>query len=547
MRIKLLWWFSLLFFLATSLVYKTPSRELLVDKILYNATFITLNEGQPNPEAVAIYQGKIVAMGKKDSLWLICGHRAELVDMKGAFVYPGFIDGHAHFYGLGMFAARADLTGCKSYDELIVRLIQFSKTNTEPWLLGRGWDQNLWDIKEFPDKSKLDELFPNKPVLLKRVDGHAALANQKALDLAHITAKSVIEGGKVEVKNGELTGILLDNAVDSLEKAIPDPSETQIRNYLLEAQKQCFENGLTTVVDPGLEKKYIDVIQQMQREGILKIRLNVMVSAYPAELDYYLATGPIKTDLLQVNAFKLYGDGALGSRGACLLAPYSDDPNNYGFLLQSPEKLEAIIKRVAQSKFQLCTHSIGDSAVRFTLDAYGRALGYNKNRRWRIEHAQIVHPADVKKFGQYGILPSMQPTHAMSDMDWADERLGAERVQWAYTLKTLLRQNGLIILGTDFPVEAVSPLATFYTATQRVTVNGHPPGGFQPQNALTPLEALKGMTVWAAYGSFEEKEKGSMEVGKFADFTVLDKDILTEKAPYAAKIVSTWVGGERVH
>lgn len=519
----------------------------MVDKILYNATFYTLNDKQPTVEAVAVYKGKIVAMGKKDSLVSISIRSAQLVDMKGAFVYPGFIDGHAHFYGLGMFAARADLTGTKSYDELIVRLIQFSKTNTEPWLLGRGWDQNLWDIKEFPHKWILDSLFPDRPILLKRVDGHAALANQKALDLAGITAKSVIEGGKVEVKNGELTGILLDNAVDSLEKAIPDPTDEQIRNYLLEAQKQCFENGLTTVVDLGLERKYIEIIQQMQAEGILKIRLNVMISAFPAELDYYLAKGPFKTDLLNVNAFKLYGDGALGSRGACLLEPYSDDLTNYGFLLQSPEKLEAIVKRVANSKFQLCTHSIGDSAVRFTLDAYSRALGVNNNRRWRIEHAQVVHPNDVKKFGQYGILPSMQPTHAMSDMDWADERLGAERVQTAYSLKAMLQQNGLIILGTDFPVEAVSPLATFYTATQRVTVNGHPPGGFQPQNALTPIEALKGMTIWAAYGSFEEKEKGSIEVGKFADFTVLDKEILTEKAPYSAKVLQTWVGGERMY
>lgn len=531
-----------------------------IDKLLYNATFYTLVDSWPTAAAVAIHQGKIVGIGNKDEL-LKQFTPDTTEDLKGAFVYPGFIDGHAHFYGLGMFTHRADLTGSKSFEEALMRLQEFAKTNREPWLLGRGWDQNLWEGKKFPDKTKLDELFPDRPVLLKRVDGHGALANQKALDLAGITSKSVIAGGMVEVKAGKLTGILLDNAVDSVEKAIPQPTDEQVKTYLLKAQEICFANGLTSVVDAGLEKRFIDIIKKLQDEGLLKIRLNVMVSADDAGLEYYLKNGPIKTPLLNVSSFKLYGDGALGSRGACLLQPYSDAPDTKGFLLSSPERLTEVINRVAKSKFQLCTHCIGDSANRFVLNAYGAALGENNNRRWRIEHAQVVNRDDIAKYKQFGVLPSMQPTHATSDGSWAVDRLGSERITNAYALKTLMQQNGLIVLGTDFPVEGVSPLETFYTAVKRATYTqlsvksnlipadsstNEAQWGFQPQDALSRIEALKGITIWAAYGSFEENEKGSMVVGKYADFTVLNKDILTTQSLHEAQVLSTWINGVKV-
>lgn len=531
-----------------------------IDKLLCNATFYTLIDSLPTAEAVAIHEGKIVGVGKKEEL-LKQFTPDTTEDLKGAFVYPGFIDGHAHFYGLGMFTHRADLTGSKSFGEALTRLQEFAKTNNEPWLLGRGWDQNLWEGKKFPDKTKLDELFPNRPVLLKRVDGHGALANQKALELAGITPQSVIAGGMVEVKNGKLTGILLDNAVDSVEKAVPQPTDEQVTTYLLKAQEICFENGLTSVVDAGLEKRFIDIIKKLQDEGLLKMRLNVMVSADDAGLEYYLKNGPIKTPSLNVSSFKLYGDGALGSRGACLLQPYSDDPETKGFLLSSPERLTEVINKVAKSKFQLCTHCIGDSANRFVLNTYGAALGENNNRRWRIEHAQVVSREDIGKYKQYGILPSMQPTHATSDGAWAVDRLGKERVTNAYALKTLMQQNGLIVLGTDFPVEGVSPLETFYAAVRRATyvqlsaksnlipadsITNEAQWGFQPQDALSRVEALKGMTIWAAYGSFEENEKGSIAVGKYADFTVLDKNILVEKELHTTQVVSTWINGVKV-
>lgn len=527
---------------------KTAKKQQKADKILFNATFYTLANNAPNVEAVVIKDGKILATGKKDSL-LALYDIATQVDLKGAFVYPGFIDGHSHFYGLGQFTTRADFTNSESFDEVLDRLKVFADNHLdEPWLLGRGWDQNLWQNKQFPEKTQLDKLFPDKPVLLKRVDGHAAIANQKALDLAGINTKTVIAGGKVEVKNGKLTGILVDNAVDSLEKFIPQPTDLQIYQYLLKAQQICFENGLTTVTDAGLDKRYIKIIRDMQEKGELKIRLYVMANADKENLDYYITNGPIKTPLLNVSSFKLYGDGSLGSRGACLIHPYHDAQSTTGFLLSPPQRIKEVVAQVAKSKFQLCTHAIGDSTNRFVLDAYGAALGQNNNRRWRIEHAQVVQPADTIKYKLFGILPSMQPTHATSDMAWADERLGAERIKYAYMLKTMMNQNGLVILGTDFPVEAVSPLATFYSAVARTDSKGKPANGFQPENALSRIEALKGITIWAAYGSFEENEKGTIEAGKYADFTVLDTDLLKADIPQLikAKYVSTWVGGIKV-
>lgn len=537
---------ALLLALAVCFVLSCQNKKETADTLLYNATFYTLNDSQPQATAVAIKGGKIIAVGTAEELkekYTV----TNTVDLEGAYVYPGFIDGHAHFYGLGMFESRADLTGSTSFDELIQRLQNFATSNTETWLQGRGWDQNLWEGKKFPTKAKLDELFPDIPVFLKRVDGHAALANQKALDLAGITTASVISGGKIITENGQLTGVLVDNAADSVEHIIPQPTDEQVRAYLLKAQDICLANGLTTVVDCGLEKRYIDIIKKMSDAGELKIRLYVMISAYEPELEYYLKNGKIKTPTLNVNSFKVYGDGALGSRGACLLHPYHDDASESGFLLQTPEKYKSIISRVAKSDFQLNTHCIGDSANRFMLDSYGEALGEGNNRRWRIEHAQIVQqPDDVAKFGKYNILPSMQPTHATSDMGWAGERLGNERLKTAYALKTLLLQNGKIILGTDFPVESVSPLATFYTAIERKDANGKPINGFQPENALTRIETLKGMTIWAAFGNFEENEKGSIEVGKYADFTILNKDILTDETLAEVKILETWIGGVRL-
>ena len=394
------------------------------------------------------------------------------------------------------------------------------------WLIGYGWDQNDWVIKDFPTNEKLNELFPDRPVLLTRIDGHAAIANQKALNEAGLKPGHSITGGEVEVKNGKLTGILIDNAVDLVSSKIPASSKEHFKQALLDAQKNCFAVGLTTIDDCGLSYEEVDEIKALQDNGELKMRLYVMLSDDKSNFDYLEKKGIIKTDRLNVRSFKVYADGALGSRGACLLQPYSDKPGHYGFLLSKPEHFDSVANWISQKGFQMCTHAIGDSGNRTMLNIYAKYLKGKNDLRWRIEHAQVVNQNDFILFGKNSIIPSVQPTHATSDMYWAGDRLGNERVKGAYAYKQLLQQNGWIPLGTDFPVEDISPFKTFYAAVVRKDAKGWPDAGYQMENALTREEALRGMTIWAAKSNFEEKEKGSLETGKFADFIILDKDMM---------------------
>nr|WP_317129165.1 amidohydrolase [Arundinibacter roseus] len=499
-------------------------------------------------EAFAVKDGKFVAIGSSEEI-LARFSADSVLDAKGKAIFPGFYDPHSHFFGLGSKLNSADLVGTSSYEDIISQLKAFrAKHPDRAWLIGRGWDQNDWEDTRFPDKSLLDQAFPDIPVFLTRIDGHAALVNSKALELANVSTNSTIEGGLVEVKGGQLTGILVDKAQGLVQKVIPESSEKEKMDMLLAAQKECLSLGLTTVSDAGLSRSTIELVENMQKEGSLKIRNYIMISATPENLDYYLAKGPIQTERLSVCSFKVYADGALGSRGACLLEPYADAPTS-GFLLSNAKTLETITARIAESRFQANTHCIGDSANRLILDFYGKYLKSKNNRRWRIEHAQIVSKADVPKFGKYSIIPSVQPTHATSDMYWAEQRLGPDRVRTAYAFKHLLDQNGLIALGSDFPVESVNPLYGFHAAIARVDAKGFPPGGYQMENVLTREEALRGMTIWAAYANFEDKNRGSIEPGKLADFVLLNSDIM--KIPLDeirdVKVLRTVIGGESLH
>ena len=428
-------------------------------------------------------------------------------------------------------------------------MIYFMMKGKGEWIIGRGWDQNDWTAKEFPTKAKLDSLFPSTPVFLKRVDGHAALVNSEALKRAGINEKTKLNGGLIEVKNNKPTGILVDNAVDLVANVIPPANKEEIQSALLAAQANCFAAGLTTVDDAGLEKQVVDIIDEMQKKGELKMRIYAMLTDNQENLNYYLEHGKYKSDRLNICSFKFYADGALGSRGACLLHPYSDKPKEQGFLLNKPEYFIEKSKQLFEKGFQMNTHCIGDSSDRFILDTYGAVLKEKNNKRWRIEHAQVVDKADIHKFHQYSIIPSVQSTHATSDMYWAKDRLGEERIRNAYAYKDLLVQAGTVALGTDFPVENINPLYTFYAAVARKDLKGFPEQGFQPENALTREEALKGMTIWAAYSNFEEKEKGSLEAGKWADFIITDKDIMKvdiNEVPNV-KILATYLNGEKVH
>ncbi|PWS27420.1 amidohydrolase [Pedobacter yonginense] len=539
---------SFLTALAVVATLASCSNKKQVDTIVYNAKVYTVNTAFDTVEAFAVQNGKILALGKTDDIKGEYSAKEE-IDAAGKAVYPGFIDAHAHFYGYGQSLQAADLRETKSWDEVLKRLIDFAKAHPDGWLIGNGWDQNDWTNKAFPTNEQLTALFPNRPVFLNRIDGHAAIANQKALDDAGIKQAENLVGGDMLTQNGKLTGVLIDNAVALVESKIPSPDAKLAEKIFSDAQANCFAAGLTTIDDCGLDWRAVEFVEKLQKENKLKMRLYIMLSDNAENYDYLFSRGAIKTPRLNVRAFKVYADGALGSRGACLLHPYTDMPNKSGFLLKNIKHYEDVAAKIASGGFQMCTHAIGDSANRVILNIYNKVLKGKNDKRWRIEHAQVLNKNDFDLFGKASIIPSVQPTHATSDMYWAGQRLGQARLKDAYAYKQLLKQNGWIPLGTDFPVENINPLLTFYAATVRQDASGFPKNGFQKENALTPEEALRGMTIWAAKANFEEKEKGSLEVGKLADFVILDHDILksTPQNLLKTKVLKTYLNGEKVY
>ena len=531
--------------LFLTLILISCTKKIEVDTIIIGANVYTVNDEFTKAEAFAIKDGKIIDVGTSVEMQL--KYAATYVnDVKGKTIVPGFIDAHCHFYGLGLQQQKVDLEGTKSFEEVIERIVNFQKEKNVAYITGRGWDQNDWKVKEFPSKEKLDELFPDTPIAVTRIDGHALLANQAAIDLAGITIKTPFSGGEIIQKDGKLTGIFIDAPMELIKSKIPAPTKSEQVRALKDAETICFKNGLTTVDDAGLSKETIELIDSLQQAGELKIRIYAMVSVSDKNIEYFTKKGIIKTDLLNVRSFKVYADGALGSLGAAMKKPYSDQHNHFGALVTPLADLKNYANKIAASDYQMNTHAIGDSANYVMLQTYKKVLKGKKDKRWRIEHAQIVDVADFHYF--HNIIPSIQPTHATSDMYWAKDRIGSERMKGAYAYKVLLDKYGKVALGTDFPVEKVSPLLTFYAAVARKDLNNFPEKGFQKENALTREETLKGMTIWAAYANFEENEKGSIEKGKFADFIVLDNDIMQieeSKIP-TIKVEETYINGVKV-
>jgi predicted amidohydrolase YtcJ len=515
-----------LFFLSFFLSCTTNKQ---IDLIVYNAKVYTVDSVFSTVEAIAVNNGVIVEIG--DSQDLLNKYDAtEKVDVNGKFIYPGFYDAHAHFFMLAEAMDEVDLVGSLSYNEVLERLKTYVAHNPDKkWIVGNGWDQNLWEDKNFPTKDSLDKYFPDLPIYLTRIDYHAAVVNSKALEKAHLDSAYFVEGGVISVNaEGLPDGILIDNAMQLVRNHIPKNQSSALLKILRRAQDSLLSVGLTSIVDAGLTPDQIESLKIFYNEDSLAIRDYAMVAATDESIRDYLRAGTFESDRLTVRSFKLMADGALGSRGACLLHPYNDAPTN-GFLLQDPEEFDRIIKRLANSNFQVNTHAIGDSANRIILDTYGKYLKDGKKRRWRIEHAQIIAPSDFDKFKQFQIIPSVQPTHATSDMYWAEDRIGSDRIKGAYAYKKLLDEYGLLALGSDFPVEHYNPLYGFHAAVARVDKNGFPDGGFQMENAITREQALRGMTIWAAYSCFQDKKRGSIEKGKDADFVILEEDIM--KAP----------------
>ncbi len=529
--------------LATSCI-KTDKADLVV----HNALIYSVDEGMTTYQAMAITNGKIVELGAEREI-MNRYNAAKIVDARTQPIYPGFFDAHSHFLGTASNMAELNLFGIESEEKMIEKLIIFAKTNKRKWMVGRGWDQNIWLEKAFPDKAKIDSLFPDTPIYLMRIDGHAALVNQKALDLAGITAKTKIDGGEMgRDKSGNLTGILVDAASAKIENLIPALPNSILIENIAKVEKECFSLGLTTVTDAGISPQEIALIDSLQSKGKLLLNIYAMIKASPAAMDL-IKKGPTHTNGLTVRAVKLFADGALGSRGALLKKAYSDDPGNYGNFLLNDSIIDVYTKACFDYGFQLCTHCIGDSANAIMLRKYAESLGGITDLRWRIEHAQVVSPEDRHYFSDYAIIPSMQPIAAISDMEWAEERLGAQRIKNAYDLKTLKNELGFLPFGTDFPVDRMSPIENFYAAVFRKDRSGKPADGYRMDEALTREEALRGLTIWPALASFEENEKGSLEPGKKADFVILNRDIMkvAEAEILNTEVIQTFVDGKEVY
>ncbi len=526
------------FFIAiVSIAFASCSPKEQVDLILHNGTFHSLNANSDTYEAVAIRDGKIVAVGPENEI--LNGYKsASIYDMEKKHVYPGFIDAHAHLLGYSLMKNDLDLVGTNSWNEIVEKCKNFPVKRASGWLIGRGWDQNDWTSQSegnvrsdgIPTNSALSNLFPQTPVVLIRIDGHAAIANDEAMRRAG-----------VQVENG----VLLDNDMTRVLNAIPLASNKEKAALLIEGQSDCIAAGLTTIDEAGIDTDDLKIIDSLQKSGDFHLRVYAMLNASDKDFQYWMERGPDTTSsMLKIRSIKFMADGALGSRGACLKQAYADVLTTKGALLNDASYFRFRFAAAYARGFQVCTHAIGDSATAVVLKWYGELLEGVNDKRWRIEHAQVVDSSDFSMFQQYSVIPSVQPTHAISDAPWALSRLGVSRLRYAYNYKRLLSYSNMLSLGTDFPVEVMDPLRTFHTAVFRKEFK-EGSETFAANESLSALEALYGMTVWAAVSNFEEAEKGSIEVGKLADFTVLNLDILkaSEKEMLRTKVDQTIING----
>ncbi len=536
------------------LAQQAPARA---DLIVTGARIYTVDAAHPRADALVIRGARLMFVGSTSEAMTLAGPSTRVVDVHGATVIPGMTDAHAHVLEMGRGLQRADLRFASSFEEVVRRVAAHAQTAAPgSWVYGWGWDQNLWPGGHFPTHEALDRALGDHPVALDRIDGHAVLANTRAMQAAHIDRNTPDPaGGKIlHDASGNPTGVFVDNATSLITRAEPVPTPAELRAALLAGVRECNRWGITGVHDPGEGQRALEQYDSLARSGALTLRAYVMIADDSATLATYFAKGPqsaLYDGHLWIRAVKLYADGALGSRGAALLAPYADDPGNTGLIVSTPEHLRDVSIRALRAGFQVATHAIGDRGNRNALDAYEAALKAipTADHRFRIEHAQVIDPADIPRFAQLGVIPSMQAVHATSDMYWAADRLGPSRVLFAYAWRSLLNTGVIIPDGSDMPVERVNPLFSFHAAATRQDDRGWPPGGWLPAQRMTREEALEGMTLWAAYAGFQEHDLGSLTAGKYADFVVLDRDIMTvgDNDILGTKVLATYVGGRAVY
>ena len=527
------------------------------DLIVVNARVYTVDETRPLVSAFAIRGGRFLLAGSDLEIRALAGTATRVIDAGQATILPGMVDAHAHLLGLGQSLRNVRLAGAKTYEEVIARVVERARTaKPGEWILGRGWDQNLWPGKEFPSHEALSRALPNNPVVLTRIDGHAILANAMAMRLARVTASTKDpEGGRIiRLRDNSPSGVFVDNAESLVGNAIPNLTPDQKRDAIVAAIEEANKWGLVGIHDAGQSRSTIDIYESLAREGRYNLRNYVLISDDSADIAHYFSRGPqsgLFDGRIWIRGIKLYSDGALGSRGAALLAPYADEPGNTGLLVSQPAHIQRVATSALRRGFQLGVHAIGDRGNRIVLDAFEAALKAvpTADHRFRIEHSQVISLDDIPRFAKLGVIPSMQASHQTSDMPWAEARVGATRIRGAYAWRSLLNTGVVIPNGSDFPVEEVNPLISFHSAVSRQDAENQPSGGWYPEQVMTRNEALKAMTIWPAYAAFQEKEMGSISPGKFADFVILDADIMSvpvEKI-LATRVKSTWIGGRSVY
>jgi predicted amidohydrolase YtcJ len=548
---------ALLLTLVVGASLPATAQQTVADLVVTNGRIYTADAARPVVDAMAIRGGRVVFVGDRAGAKALTGAATQVLDLDGQTVIPGMTDAHAHVLGLGQSLRNVDLVGTTSYDAVIARVVERAmQTPKGEWIIGRGWDQNDWGDTRWPSHEALSRAVPDHPVYLERVDGHAAVVNALAMQRAGLTraTKDPSGGQIIRDARGEPIGVLVDNAQSLVERSIPAATRAQVKGMIAAAITEMHRWGLTGVHDAGASAQTLELYEELGREGALDMRLYAMISDHAPTLEAWFRRGPqsgLFDGRLWVRSIKLYQDGALGSRGAALLEPYSDDASTSGLLVSAPAHIREVADHALVAGFQVNTHAIGDRGNRLVLDAYQAALAARPtaDHRFRVEHAQILHSDDIPRFAALGVIPSMQASHQTSDMYWAGNRLGETRLRGAYAWRSLLETGTIIPNGSDFPVEYVDPLISFKASVSRQDAKGWPVGGWFPEQRMTREEALKSMTIWPAYAAFQERELGSLTPGKHADFVVLDQDLL--RIPDAmlsqVRVRSTWFAGRKVY